>query len=106
MNNTEWTKSEKKAARRALEIAYERETGAIGDEVRARAACIKEPGDIWDLCDFLNQKRKSIDNKYDSRCSMLTCTLARLVREGWLKHEDLNGLSEEKRAQIEIFLSL
>jgi len=67
---------------------------------------MKQPDDVWGLCDYLKQQRKAIDGKYDYRYSVLLILLARLVREGWLNREDLEGLSEEKQQRIDRILAL
>ena len=45
-------------------------------------------------------KIQQVDKKYDRRYSVLPIVFARLIREGWLKPEDLGGLSDEKLEQI------
>ncbi len=45
-------------------------------------------------------KRNEIDEKYDYRYSVLILVFARLIKDGWLSFEDLEGLAEEKIAQI------
>lgn len=47
-----------------------------------------------------------IDLKYDYRYSKLIVVLARLIQEGWLSLEELEGLHEDKLAKIELILSL
>lgn len=61
---------------------------------------IESPGDIWGLHDFLTQERRQIDDKYDYRYSRLILVFARLMSEGWLKKEDLDGLKEDKISRI------
>jgi hypothetical protein len=51
---------------------------------------------IWDLQDYLSEKRREIDRKYDYRYSMLLLVFARLVHEGWLKENDLSGIGRKK----------
>ncbi len=106
METDKWSKSEKAVARRACQAACNREVTGIVDEVRARVAQLKEPADIWKVNDFLYRKRRDIDDKYDCRFSVMVLVLARLVREGWLKREELEGLSEEKLRQIDVILAL
>ena len=101
-----WSRSEKAVARRAYDQAYDRELAALVNEVRRLAKQITEPGHIWALHDFLTQKRKEIDSKYDYRYSQLVFVFARLIRDGWLSEEELEGLGEEKRARIRAWLEL
>ena len=103
MNKTEWSKREKEIARRAFEAAYFRECMAVREVVRKMAAEIEDPTGLWQLSDFLTEKRKEIDEKYDYRYSVLPLVFARLIREGWIKQEDLAGLSDEKLEQIRVF---
>ena len=47
--------------------------------------------------------RKEMDEKYDYRYSVLPFVFARLICDGWIKPEDLAGLSEEKLELIREF---
>ena len=95
-----WSKAEKAVARRAFDAALNREFSALADEVRRRANSIADPGDIWELHDFLSRRRKEINEKYDYRYSVLVFIFARLINEGWLTEAELAGLDEEKLAAI------
>jgi hypothetical protein len=106
MYDETWSKSEKAIARRAYDQAYDRELAALADEIRRIAKQITEPAHTWALHDFLTQKRKEIDSKYDYRYSQLVLVFARLIRDGWLSEEELEGLDEEKRARIRAWLEL
>ena len=55
-----------------------------------------QAGDVWDLEDFLTDKRRNMDRKYDYRYSQLVFVFSELIREGWLEESMLNGLNEEK----------
>ncbi len=68
---------------------------------KIRAASAKEPGDLWNIEEFLTQSRHTIDQKYDFRYSQLIIVFGRLVREGRIFMSDLAGLSEEKIQLIE-----
>jgi len=65
-----------------------------------------EGADLWRLHDFLTDQRREIDEKYDYRYSRLIMVFARLVHQGWLSLEELEGLREDKLAKIEVILSL
>jgi hypothetical protein len=101
MASDEWSKSEKTIARRAFDLAYERECAALADEVRHMADRIAGPDDIWEIHDFLRGKRKEIDEKYDYRYSVLIFVFARLLGEGRLEESELAGLSDDKLAKIQ-----
>lgn len=95
-----WSKKEKAAARQAFDKAYERETIKLANEVKEMANTIKTPEDIWDLHDFLTEKRNEVDEKYDYRYSILPLVFGRLLREGWMELGDLEGLDKEKITKI------
>ena len=61
---------------------------------------MENPDDLWELEVFLSEKRQEIEQKYDYRSSALIFVFARLIAEGWLNIEDLNGIHEEKTNQI------
>ena len=61
---------------------------------------LANPNDIWRLHDFLSEKREEIDAKYDYRYSVLIFVFARLLKEGWLKESDLDGLHDDKVSKI------
>ena len=66
---------------------------AIAQEVRKMAEKINEPSDMWKIHDYLSEKRNETDQKYDFRYSVLLSVFARLICEGWIRAEDLEGLS-------------
>lgn len=66
----------------------------------------KTPEDIWELHDFLTEKRKEIDEKYDYRYSVLIFVFGRLLREGWIALDDLEGLDEDKITKIKSIADL
>lgn len=96
----EWSKAEKRIARRAFELAYRRECQAIAERVQRMATAIHEPQDLWRIHDLLTKRRRETDKKYDYRYSVLPEVFARLLREGWLTEADLQGLDETKIARI------
>ena len=96
-----WSKTEKHIARSAFNTAYLREMADIYSEVSRKISSYKEPKDLWTLHDFLTTKRHEIDEKYDYRYSVLIRVFARLLREGYLKNEDIVGLSEAKIQAIQ-----
>jgi Photoprotection regulator fluorescence recovery protein len=106
MHNENWSKTEKAVARQAFDAALSREFAALADEVRKRANSIADPGDIWELHDFLSRQRKMIDEKYDYRYSQLVFVFAQLIREDWLTEAELAGLDEDKLARIRSLLEV
>jgi hypothetical protein len=100
LSSADWSKPEKQIARKAYRAAYNREAMAIAHNVRKMAAGINEPSDIWELHDYLTEKRKETDRKYNYRYSVLLSVFGFLMAEGWIKQEDLEGLSDEKLQEI------
>jgi hypothetical protein len=100
MNGDKWSKQEKAVARRAFETAYEKECGEIINKIQEMAKKASDPDEIWQLHDFLNTKRREIDDKYDFRYSMLILVFARLLKERWIDTQDLEGLREDKITKI------
>lgn len=95
-----WSKQEKKIARKAFDEAYQREMEFIRQELAGKLRGLKEANDIWKLYDYLAEKRRELAEKYDYRYSMLMLVLARLINDGFLRLEDLEGLSEDKLDKI------
>lgn len=95
-----WSKTEKEVARQAFGRAYERECKELSNKVKEMANTAKTPEDIWELHEFLTEKRKEIDEKYDYRYSVLILVFGRLLREGWIGLDDLEGLDEDKITKI------
>ena len=96
LDSLRWSKAEKKIARRAFDYAYRKECDALVQSVRERIAGMVRTGDLWDLHDFLTDKRRNMDRKYDYRHSKLIFVFPELIREGWLEESMLNGLDEDK----------
>lgn len=104
MNDFKWSKTEKGIAQRAYRKAYENEYREILNKAREMANAATEPGDLWRLHDFLTDKRNETDEKYDYRYSVLVILFTRLVREGWITLEDLDGLKEDKLSKIRLMV--
>jgi hypothetical protein len=100
MNEIKWSKTEKVVARRAFDTAYQRECEALARKLKEIIATVREPADIWRIHDSMTEQRKGIDEKYDYRYSVLVFVFARLLKEGWLKETDLEGLREDKVEKI------
>jgi hypothetical protein len=64
------------------------------------ASQIKESSDLWDLENYLTQRRKDIDRKYDFRSSRLTQVFGRLLCDRRVSEDELRGLPEEKLKAI------
>jgi hypothetical protein len=102
MTDLKWSQKEKTVSRAAFEKALKNEYDNIIETVKKKATNLSEPKEIWELEDYLSNKRREIDNKYDYRYSALIIVFGRLVREGWITLKDLEGLGEEKIQEIQI----
>ncbi len=95
-----WSKTEKKIARAAFDNAYRREMQEIKEKVQKKVQNFKEDQDVWELYNYLRARRKDMGGKYDYRYSVLIYVFGRLLREGYVTEEELQGLSEEKITYI------
>lgn len=95
-SDTTWSRSEKAIARKAFDAALKRELHELMQEAKQIAGQIKQPSDLWDLQEYLTQRRKEIDRKYDYRYSDLTQVFGRLLYETRVSEEELRGFSKDK----------
>ena len=102
-NQLRWSDAEKKVARRAFERALQRQCATILRNVRSMAAKAASPPELWDIHDYLSQRRRQVDAVYDYRYSRLLEVFSALLRDGWLHEDDLGGLSADKAAQIKLW---
>jgi hypothetical protein len=100
VSEIQWSETEEQIAKQAFEKAYQRETFALIKIVREQASQITELKDLWYLHDLLSTKRHEIDGKYDYDHSNFVFVLARLLKEGWLDHEELKGLNPKTVSKI------
>jgi hypothetical protein len=106
MREFTWSPAEKKAARSAFDLALSREIKATRQEAEAMLRHSSDDRVIWRLRDYLEEKRREIDQKYDYRYSVLMWVFPRLVSEGWLKMDELAGIGTEKVDVINKSMSL
>lgn len=100
MSDVSWSEVEKEIARVAFEKAYEREIAVLIEEIRTQVTSLAELEDLWRLNDFLSARRHDVDGKYDYRYAVLVFVFSRLVKEGWLQIEELDGLEQTKLSKI------
>ncbi len=100
MSDLAWSDAEKQVAETAFKKAYGREIAVLIQEVRGQAASISALEDLWHLHDFLSAKRHDVDGKYDYRYTVLVFVFSRLVKEGWLQLDELEGLDRSKLSKI------
>jgi hypothetical protein len=96
-----WSKTEKSIARKAFYKAYEKEISDISKEVGRRINKYKTPKDLWELHNYISDKREETDQKYDYRYSVLILVFARIMKDGYISKSDLHGISESKLQAIE-----
>lgn len=100
VSDINWSSKEEAIAKKAFQTAYQREISALLQEVRQRSGSLTDLDQLWNLHDFLSARRHDIDGKYDYEYSTLVFVFARLLKEGWLNHEELKGLNPEMRSKI------
>jgi hypothetical protein len=79
-----WSKSERAIARRAFDHALKQELREVIQQAKQMAAEVKEPYELWELEQYLTQRRKEIDRKYEYRDSKLRFVFGTLLHEGRL----------------------
>src|SRR5437660_9811347 len=102
-NEPIWTRSEKTVARAAFDAALKRELQEEMQQAKQMANQINEPADLWGLEQYLTQRRKEIDRKYEYKYSQLTHVFGRLLYEKRLGEEELGGLRVDKLKSIRSF---
>jgi hypothetical protein len=100
MNRFEWSANEKRIARRAFDAAAVSLLDKVIDEFKIKAAGVATPEGMWALEDHLRRKRREVEDLLDYRYSVLMEVFARLICAGHMSEPDLNGLSEDKLANI------
>lgn len=90
--------TEKVIARKAFNLALARELQAVILEAKSRAAKIQQPSDLWDLEQYLTQRRQEINRTYDYRYSVLPLVLGKLLSNGRL-------VEDERQEPLAEFLS-
>ena len=100
MNETEWSRTEKKIARNAFDNALQRECDSIIARIGEMASRALKNSDVWEIHRYLSGTLKEMERKYDYRYSRIIQVFGRLLAEGWVSEEDLKGLDREKMEQI------
>ena len=95
-NDPTWSRSERAIARKVFDAALKRELQDVVQKAKQKASQIKEPADVWELEQYLTQRRKEIDRKYQFRSSRLTQVLGMLLCEGRIADDELRGLRDDK----------
>src|SRR5271169_6175876 len=95
-----WSKSERAIARKSFDRALNQELQEVIQQAKKTAAEIKQASELWELEQYLTQRRKEIDRKYEYRASKLSYVFGTLLHEGRLTEHDLRGLREDKLEAI------
>ncbi len=98
--DNQWSHQEEQIAQEAFQKAYEREIKALMQEVERQVKAVEVADDLWRLHDVLSAKRHEIDGKYHYETSTILFILAELVKGGWLKLQELQGLEPDKVSKI------
>jgi hypothetical protein len=106
VRDLKWSHTEKQIARKAFELALDREFRSVIRRAKDMAGQIEQPTDLCDLEHYLTESRKRIDRTYDYRYSVLTDVFGRLVREGRLSEDELQGLGEDRLQSIRSYARL
>ncbi len=96
INDIRWNPKEKKIAKLAFDKAYLREMSEIKNALVDKIKKLKDDTDVWQIQNYLSNRRDEVDKKYDYRYSQLILVFGQLLREGYLMENDLTGLDEEK----------
>lgn len=100
IREVKWTATEKKVARKAYDKAFERQCTAIATEAKRMLENIADPSDVWQVEVYLRDHRKTVDRVYHYSYSDLLQVFSILMRDGWLKEADLDGIQPEKIVEI------
>ena len=106
MRDLKWSHAEKAIARKAFDLALQRELEAVIREAKKMVGKIEQPSDLWKLERYLSQRRQEIDSLYDYRYSVLPSVFADLIRKGRLHEQDLHGLRDDKLEYIRGYSAL
>ncbi len=98
-----WSHSEKKIARAAFDAAYESEMTSLKMILREKVSQLSKNEQVWELHNYLTDRRKWVDKKYDYRYSQLIRVFGILLSEGYLSLDLLTGLNEDKIDAIKLY---
>ena len=103
IRHLKWSHAEKQIARKAFELALDREFQSVIQRAKDMASKIEQPADLWELEHYLTQSRRKIDRTFDYRYSVLIDVFGRLIRERRLSEKELQGLGQEKLKSIRCY---
>ena len=103
MRELKWSGTEKTIARKAFNLALQREFEAVIRNAKNMASKIETNTDLWKLERYLTSSRLKIDRQYDYRYSVLPEVFGVLIRKGRLREEDLQGLGDDKFEYVRLY---
>lgn len=96
MRDWKWSPAEKAVARRAFNLALNRELETVIRDAKERAERVRDASELWELERWLAERRRRIDSTFDFRYSILPLVFATLLRDRRLSEDELRGLTEDK----------
>lgn len=106
MSIDKWSDKEKKIAHRAFDAAVGRERTALLAEFKQKAADASDFDDLWDIREYLKERQRALEYKYDYRYSQLIFVFGMLLREKRVTETELAGLAQDKLVAIRSFLNI
>jgi hypothetical protein len=106
MRDLKWSPEEKAVARKAFDLALQRELEAVIIEAKNRAEEIKQPSDLWELERYWTERRTQIDGQSEYKYSVLILVFGNLIKQGRLSEHELEGLNQDKLDQIRRYLEV
>lgn len=101
-----WSNREKQVCRAVFERASIAEAAELLAGFKARIAVIDDLADLWAIQAEIRESERDFQRKYDFRYSQMIYVFGRLVKEGRVGLEELEGLNEEKLSLIKRFASM
>ena len=101
-----WTKAEKELARELFQTIRKREFEKLTLDIQNKSSIIENENDIWNLREFLNEKEKEMDSKYDFRYSVLIDQFIFFINDSLLSLDEISSFSKEKKDKITKNLNL
>jgi Photoprotection regulator fluorescence recovery protein len=95
-----WAPIEKRLARIAFDKAFDRQCTAITQKARRMLETSTAPSEIFRVQEYLTEQRRIVDGLYDYRYSRLLGVFGRLLSDGWVREDDLDGFQPEKIVKI------
>ncbi|GAA0584012.1 hypothetical protein [Rhizomicrobium electricum] len=96
MFQLKWSAAEKKIARSAYDAALHAALNKVMTEFKQKAQAAASPSEMWDLQNYLGDRRWEISSIFIYSYSKLPLVFAWSLRNGCLEEKALAGLSDDK----------